>query len=81
MKGLVFKDWVMLRKHGGVFLLFALALLGASALDGGIAGMLCAGGLPGAALPVTLMNGDVQNGWSTFCRALPYSAAQLVSAK
>lgn len=25
MKGLLFKDWVMLRKHGGVFLLFALA--------------------------------------------------------
>lgn len=81
MKGLLFKDWVMLRKHGGVFLLFALTLLGASALDGGIAGMLCAGGLAGAALPVTLMNGDEQNGWSTFCRALPYSAAQLVSAK
>jgi ABC-2 type transport system permease protein len=81
MKGLLFKDWVMLRKHGSVFLLFALALLGASALDGGIAGMLCAGGLAGAALPVTLMNGDEQNGWSTFCRALPYSAAQLVSVK
>lgn len=81
MKGLLYLNGCLLWKQCRIFLAFLLVLLAGSALSGSVVWQISSGMLAGVTIPLTLMNYEDRAGWDAFSRALPYSAAQLVSVK
>lgn len=80
MKGLLLKDWYLLRGHCRAYLLlpvlfFALALVSYDPFFLFYPCMLC------GMIPVSLLGYDERSRWTTCSAALPYSRAQLVSVK
>ncbi|MCM1168019.1 MAG: ABC-2 transporter permease [Ruminococcus sp.] len=81
MRGLLLKDFYVMRKqlkmHFVMDLLFIAIMLFNSdnILFGAMPVML------GGAVPITLLAYDERSRWSEYCGALPYSGAQVVSAK
>lgn len=81
MKGLLLKDWYMVKKHCRAYLLISLVFLVFSHLDrenlffAFYPCMLC------GIIPVNLLAYDERSRWQQYCGTLPYTRAQLVSVK
>ena len=82
MKGLLLKGWYMTVKYCRSYLLITFVFILVSVFSGSdplfflLYPMLLAG-----MVPVTLLSYDERSRWNVFSGALPYSKAQLVSAK
>lgn len=81
MKGLLFKDWYVLKKDCRVMLLLFVVFLAASLMEQ--VGFLFSfySCLIASLLPVTLLASDEKSGWERYSCTMPYTRAQLVSAK
>ncbi len=81
MKGLLLKDWYMMKKYCRMYLLvavvfFAVALAGEENMFFLLYPCLLCG-----MMPVTLLAYDERSRWMSYCGTLPYTKAQIVSAK
>lgn len=81
MKGLLLKDFYMVKKYCKTYLLFAL-VFNAVSLAGNenlfFAFYPC---LLSGMIPVTLLGYDERSKWNEYCSTLPYTKAQIVSGK
>lgn len=81
MKGLLLKDFYVAVKHCRAYVLMALLFLAISFTDSEnmffvfYPCMLC------GMIPVTLLSYDERSHWLQYCGTLPYTKAQIVSAK
>ena len=81
MKGLLLKDWYMLTKYCRSFLLIVVVFIAASLFGEEnlffvfYPCMLC------GVMPVTLLGYDERSRWIEYSASLPYTKAQIVSAK
>lgn len=81
MKALLLKDYYMLKKYGKAFLVIELVFLLLSLMPSDnmffvyYPCMLC------GMIPVSLMSYDEKSKWDAYCSVLPYTNAQIVSAK
>lgn len=81
MKGLLLKDWYLTIRHLKPIMALLVLLIGMSM---GIDHNLFFAVYPcvfASMLPVTLLGYDDRSKWSTYCCTLPYTGAQIVSAK
>lgn len=80
MKGLLLKDFYMARKYCRTALAFMTIFIIASMLqdDNIFVFYPC---VLSSMIPVTLLSYDERSKWSNYCGALPYTKAQIVSAK
>lgn len=81
MKGLLKKEWYMAVKYCKAFPVLCLVFVGLSLMMPGNLFFVFYPPLYMSMLPVTLLAYDERSKWSSYCAALPYSRAQLVSAK
>ncbi len=81
MKGLLKKEWYMTVKYCKAFLVLCVLFIGMSLLMPGNLFFVFYPSLFVSMLPVTLLAYDERSKWNRYCGTLPYSKAQLVSAK
>lgn len=81
MKGLLLKDWYMIKKHCRLYLLLAAVFLVISWFDNASLFYVIYPCLTCGMITVSLMGFDERSGWVRYSGALPYTKAQLVSAK
>lgn len=81
MKGLLLKDWYMIKKHCRLYLLLAAVFLVISWFDNASLFCVIYPCLACGMITVSLMGFDERSGWVRYSGALPYTKAQLVSAK
>lgn len=81
MKGLLLKDWYMIKKHCRLYLLLAVVFLVISWFDNASLFYVIYPCLTCGMITVSLMGFDERSGWVRYSGALPYTKAQLVSAK
>ncbi len=81
MKGLLLKEWYMMRKYCRVYLLITLVFLAVSFVSNNniffsfYPCLLC------GMIPVNLLSYDERSGWIRYSGTLPYTKSQIVSAK
>ncbi len=81
MKGLLLKDFYMTMKYcRSYFLIFAVFIVVSVAGDNNLFFVFYPCLLSGM-IPVTLLGYDERSKWSQYCGTLPYTKAQIVSAK
>ena len=83
MKGLLLKDFYMARKYCRAYLFLSVLFIGLSAMGEAKSGLFyvfypC---LLAGMIPTNLLAYDERSRWDAYSGALPYSKAQLVSAK
>lgn len=81
MKGLILKDLYMTAKYCRAYALFAVVFLGVSIVNGEDTFFLFYPCLLCGMIPVNLLAYDERSKWLQYSAALPYSKAQIVSAK
>lgn len=80
MKGLLLKDWYMMKKYCRAYLLITVVFLAVSCVSDNIfftfyPCLLC------GMIPVNLLSYDERSGWIQYSGALPYTKKQIVSSK
>lgn len=81
MKGLLLKDWYMMKKYCRSYLLIAVVFLGVSAVsDSNMFYSFYPVVLFGM-IPINLLAFDERSRWTQYCDALPCSRAQVVTEK
>lgn len=81
MKGLLLKDFYMMKKYCKAYLLLVLVFVILSFIDNQNLFLIFYPCIFTGMLPVTLLGYDERSKWHTYSNTLPYSKAQLVSAK
>lgn len=81
MKGLLYKDFCVMKKHCRAYLFVMVFILLAAIVEEDGLFMLLYPCMLSGMMPVTLMGYDERSGWDKYCAVLPYTRAQLVSAK
>lgn len=81
MKGLLLKDWYMMVRYCKAWVVILVVMIGASAFSDNPFLFLMYPVMLAGLTAVTLIAYDERSGWSALSRAMPYSAAQLVSVK
>lgn len=81
MKGLLLKDLYMAVKYFRVYFLLALAVAAASFFVDGNPFYIYYPCFVCGMIPLSLQSYDEKSKWETFCQALPYTKAQVVSGK
>lgn len=81
MKGLILKDLYMAAKYCRAYALIALVFLGVSVVNGEDTVFLFYPCLLCGMIPVNLLAYDERSKWLQYSATLPYSKAQIVSAK
>lgn len=81
MKGLLYKDFCLMKKHCRAYLFVVVFLLLAAVMEEDGLFMLLYPCMLAGMVPVTLMGYDERSGWDRYCAMLPYTEAQIVSAK
>lgn len=81
MKGLLLKDLYMTAKYFRVYFLLTLAVAAASFFVDGNPFFIYYPCFVCGMLPLSLQSYDEKSKWETFCQALPYTKAQIVSGK
>ncbi|MCM1063114.1 MAG: ABC-2 transporter permease [Eubacterium sp.] len=81
MKGLLLKEMYLLRKHCGGYALVVAVFLVMSLMDNDSTMIVIYPSILVTLIPITLLQNDEQSGWNRYCGTLPYSGAQIVSAK
>lgn len=80
MKGLVIKDFYLIRKYCRMCLLIAVVFAVCSALEENVFIMFYPVVL-GGVIPVTLVSCDEKSKWSVYAETFPYTRKEIVSAK
>lgn len=80
MKGLLLKDWYMMKKYCMAYLLITVVFLAVSCVSDNIfftfyPCLLC------GMIPINLLSYDERSGWIQYSGALPYTKKQIVSSK
>ena len=81
MKGLLLKDFYMLRKFGKMYLIVTVFFLVLSAMSLDNLFLLFYPCLFAGMIPVNLLAYDERSKWDVYSATLPYSRAQIVSSK
>lgn len=81
MKGLLLKDFYMAWKYCRVVFVLIVVFLGVSATGDDNMFFMIYPVMAASIVPTTLLSYDEKSGWDLYSGALPYSRAQLVSAK
>lgn len=81
MKGLILKDFYMALKYCRAFLFIVVIFLGVSFYGNNSLMFIAYPCLLTSIIPVTLISYDEHSRWDIFSQTLPYTRAQLVSAK
>ncbi|MBQ2895723.1 MAG: ABC-2 transporter permease [Oscillospiraceae bacterium] len=81
MKGLLLKDFYLAQKHCRSYILVAGFFLVMAVLGTGNLFFMFYPSIFVGMLPVTLLGYDERSGWDKYCGTLPYTKAQIVSAK
>lgn len=81
MKGLLLKDFYMSWKYCRMVFLMMLVFLGVSAAGDENLFFVVYPMMVASIVPTTILSYDEKSGWNLYSGALPYSRAQLVSAK
>lgn len=81
MKGLLLKDLYLLRKNMRSYLIIIAVFIGVSIFAGDNQFMAFYPCILVCMIPVSLLSFDERSGWERYSAALPYSRAQIVSAK
>lgn len=80
MRGLLLKDWYLMKKHCKLYLLSVAMFLTASLFSENMFFAIypC---MVSVLLPVSLYSFDERSGWNVYSRTMPYRPADIVSAK
>ncbi len=81
MKGLLLKEWYLIKRYCRVYLIITALFLALSAFYDGNSFILFYPSLLCGMIPVNLQSFDERSGWSKYSGALPYTKSQLVSVK
>lgn len=81
MKGLLIKDWYMIRKYCRVYLLIAVVFTAVSAFNNENFFFAFYPGIMCGMIPVTLIGYEERCGWLPYSCTLPYDRKQLVTEK
>ncbi len=81
MKGLLLKDFYMIKKYFKSYFFIFAVFIAASLFGTGNFFFAFYPCLLAGMIPVTLLGYDERSKWSTYCGALPYTKAQIVSGK
>lgn len=81
MKGLLYKDFCLMKKHCRAYLFVVVFILFAAIMEEDGLFMLLYPCILVGMMPVTLLGYDERSGWDRYSTMLPYTKAQLVSAK
>lgn len=81
MKGLLLKDWYVMKKTCRAYLLLVVVFLAISAFGGENVFMIFYPAMLVGMIPVTLLGYDERCKWQITCAAMPCTRAQFVSAK
>lgn len=81
MKGLLLKDWYMMKTYCRMYLVLTAVFMAASFVNGSNLFFVFYPCLMCGMIPVTLLAYDERSRWMQYSGTLPYTRAQLVSAK
>lgn len=81
MKGLLLKDFYMLKKYCKTYLLLVLVFLIASFYDSDNWFCYLYPCIFAGIIPITLLGYDERSKWNEYCSVLPYTKTQIVSSK
>ena len=81
MKGLLLKDWYMMRKYCRIYLVICLGFLFLSLMDSENMFFVFYPCLLTGIVPVNLLAYDERSRWLQYSGTLPYTRAQIVSGK
>lgn len=81
MKGLLYKDFCLMKKHCRAYLFVVVFILFAAIMEEDGLFMLLYPCILVGMMPVTLLGYDERSGWDRYSSSLPYTKAQSVSAK
>lgn len=81
MKGLLLKDLYLAGKHCRSYVLLVIVFLAVAMVGEDNVFFLFYPCILAGMLPVTLLSYDERSGWDKYCGTLPYTRAQIVSAK
>lgn len=81
MKGLLLKEYYMIAKYCRAFLLIVVVFLAVSFFSSDNMFFIMYPAILASMIPVTLISYDEREKWNVYSGTLPYSRAQLVSAK
>lgn len=81
MKGLLLKEWYMMKKYCRAYLLITVIFLAVSCVSDNNMFFALYPCLLCGMIPINLLSFDEHSGWIRYSGALPYSKAQIVSAK
>ncbi len=81
MKGLLLKDFYLMRKYCRAYLLFILIFIAVAHVGGASLFFVFYPCIFSSMIPITLLSYDERSKWSEYCGTLPYTKTQIVSAK
>ena len=81
MKGLLLKDWYMMKKYCRAYLLIAVVFVAVSLVNDDNMFFVFYPCLLCGMIPVNLLGYDERSRWTQYSGALPYTKTQIVSAK
>lgn len=81
MKGLLYKDFCLMKKHCRAYLFVMVFILLAAVMEEDGLFMLLYPCMLSGMMPVTLMGYDERSGWDRYSSMLPYSKGKIVSSK
>ena len=81
MKGLLLKDWYMMKKYCRVYLLLTIVFMAVSFVNAGNMFLVFYPCLLCGMIPVSLLAYDEQSRWTLYSATLPYTKSQIVSSK
>lgn len=81
MKGLLLKDWYMMKKYCRAYLVIAAVFIAVSLASDDNIFFIFYPCLMCGMIPVNLLGYDERSGWIQYSGTLPYTRAQIVSAK
>ncbi len=80
MKGLLLKEWYLMKKYCWTYLLITVIFLAISCVNKNLFFLFYPCLLCGM-IPINLLSLDERSGWARYSGTLPYTKAQIVSAK
>ena len=81
MKGLLLKDWYMMKKYCRYYLFVGIGFIILSLMSSGNMFFIFYPCLLGGMIPVNLLGYDERSRWTEYVGTLPYTKTQIVSAK
>lgn len=81
MKGLLLKDFYMIWRHCRMYLLIDVVFIAVAFFSSSNIMFVALPIMLAGVIPITLLAYDERNRWTEYCGALPYSRANIVSAK